>query len=458
MKVNANSPSPIPSPQGGPAAPQNSLVDNIMARDNLAIENKEARRQSEITKKEAFSSVDGMLSELGSAAREMKLPSQFTKLKATSSHPELVKSDLIGAAEKGSYEFEVKNTAQAPKFLEAGFSDADQSPVGFGYMAVEGMDGETAEITIRPGSTLNDAADQINQSGSGMRANVIDTGIGEEPYRLMVASEKTGKAANINIDPDTTFLNMETLKEGKNLALKFDDVDIERSSNEVKDLVKGLKLDFSGAAAGTKVKVDVSHDVDLTKESIKNFTDKYNKIIDFSGKQFGKDAVGREVLAGDSNVRNMARTLQSTVRSGNFSPKYQTLAQIGITTDAKSGQMIVDDKKLDAALKNDYEGVAEIFTASENGGGLSSRIESALSVFQDPGTGSIKNRIKSLNSNIRRQDTDIERSSQRLEQKKERVQSQVAAMQRSISDAKMQSASLGSLGGASAAASAMPGG
>lgn len=420
-----------------------SMVDQIMEAERAPLETQKGRRGRIVEQKNEYTALSGLLSDLGSAASGMSMPQGFSRMQIESSHPDILEGVVDGAALPGSYEFEVRGLAQADKHLDVGFPDVDKTPVGFGFMEIEGADGNAREIVIDPGSTLSDVAAKINDSKAGVRASIVNTGFPDDPFRLMVASEKTGEAAKINIDPDTTFLDFKNIKAGRNLDVAFEDVDVTRGDNKLDDLVQGVKLDAKRAEPGTKVTVDVRHDIDKTVEGVRDFTAKYNKIAQFAQQQFQLDPSTMKggKLASDGNVRSLMRSLQSQIASpaaGGSGGKFGSLAEVGVKTNAKTGELEVDEQKLKSALATDYEGVANLFASSEKGEGVAERLSKAVKAFQDPTHGAVATRMKGLDREIKNQDQAIERQESRLADRETQLKRQFSALESRVASLNSQ--------------------
>ncbi len=444
MKVNSAS-QPIEMRHQAPASPNDAMVQRIMEAERAPIDGLQRRREVMDQSRQQLSSIQSMFQELGNSAESIAQPNRFTKMKVESSHPEIVDAKLTGDIAPGSYELEVDGLAKSQKLVEAGFPDADQTPVGFGYMAVETESGGVTEVTVPPGATLNDVAAAINDSGAGVKAQVINTGRPEDPFRLMVQNQKSGSEARIHLDEDTTHLKFDEVSKPRDLSMKFEGVDIQRSKNEVGDLIEGLSLETKKAAPGTVVKLDVKPDVDTTFDGIRQFVDKYNTVAGFAHQQFTSKGEDRQANASsDSMLRSAMRGLQSQVVTANkVGGKFQNLTDIGITTNAKTGELQVNDDKLKKALSEDYDGVKNLFANSDAGPGLAARLSQAVKHLQDPASGSLRMRQKTLDRQIDEQDKQIDRRMRNLEEREAHVRSQVERMQQNIAKIESQQASFG---------------
>lgn len=440
MKINGSGSPMVGMQPGGPLGPgpgaaggvDMGIVDKIMAGDKAAIDKLGGKREALAQEKNGYSAVTTALGDLATQLGGMSAPEKFQRLKVESSHPEVVGAELLESGKNlkpGQFNFEVKELAGSAKFLEQGFSDANESAVGFGYMAIERGGGQAdLDVTLDPGSTLKDAADKINAAGGGVQASIINTGIGDEPFKLLVRSEKTGESANIKIDPDSTFLDFKELGKGKNLAMKFEDVDIAREENSFSDLIDGVKLTAKKAMPGTSVSLNISHDVDATSAGVKDFVTKYNNVYSAMSDQATAKDGERPSLGAASSMRQAMRSIQSEVSGGKVAPGAggMSLAEVGIMTNAKTGKLEIDEEKLKKAITGNYDGVTKVFATTEDGPGLAEKLSNAVKGLQDRQSGVISLRQKTLDQQIQRQDQNIERQQRMVDQKQQRLQKSFA--------------------------------
>ena len=404
-------------PLGSSGIAHSGIVDKITEIESTAIEALKSKKEADFVKKNQYSALQGAIDQFGSSLDSLKSEKGFQKLKLDSSHPELISAEIGEGVGVGRYEFEVTNIAKPDRHLSFGFENLNE-PVGFGFMEIEKEAGGAFEVKIDPGANLKDVAEQINASKNGVKAQILNTGISEEPFRLIVSSEKTGLPSKINIDPDTTFLDFKNSTPAQNLKMKFEGVEIERPENKFDDLIKGIKFDVKQASPGTMVQVNVGRDMDQTLAGIKNFTEQYNKIVDQTHsskdvKNLGQDASAKQVM-------RSLRSEISNVRSPDV--KFQTLADVGITSDPKTGGLTLNEEKLKSALNENYDAVAKIFTKSESSTGIAERMSQTIKNIQDGSAGPLKARVKTLDESIKKQDLNIEQQTEKLAKKKEHLQ------------------------------------
>lgn len=412
------------------------LVNKLVELERQPIKKIETRKKDTEEERKLFREFTQLVSELGQTLNSLRNPSDFRKLKADSSNPDILEGTVDNLAVPGSYELEVRHLAKSQKLLTEAFPDKDETPVGFGYMTIELDDGRSFDIDIDPdASTLQDVAKQINEANAGCKAIILNTKENlenpeQDSFRLLVISEKSGKAGKVFIDPDTTYLEFKEQMSGRNLELFFEDVAVFDDDNTVEGLLPGLVINAKRAEPGTKVTLKIDFDVDATVESISNFVGAYNKVTDFIDKQFQiNPATNRAgTLSKDNTLKQLQRNLQSALQyQGNG--KFRNLAEIGITSDPKTGSLKIDAAKVKKALSDDYQGVAELFVQTERGAGFGMRMSDTVRNAQNQQTGVISSKEREYKRTLESFDDDISRKERAAAQRAEGIKRKFAALE-----------------------------
>ncbi len=417
------------------------IVEGLIEVEKIPIESAKRRKEAVVTERDEFKKLVDLVNGFDTTLNKLKTKTDFYKMKLESSHPDILDGVVSGFSLPGSYEFEVRGLAKSEKQLAYGFPDKDQTPVGFGYMVIEREAEEDLDIIIEPGSTLKDVADKINEADGGVKAMVINTKYQPDGYRLLVVSEKSGKESRIRIDEDTTFLEFKEQVVGRNLDVLFEDVPVTDETNSLKELVDGVVFNVKRSEPGTRVQVSVSYDADATFVSIQDFVQKYNEISKFINGQFQVDPkTGRAgILAADSTIKGVMRTL----RSGLGDPiatggKYRTIADIGITTNPKTGDLDFNEAKVKQALAEDYEAVAKLFIRNRDVMGLAARLAEQVKGLRDAQNGVLKSRTRALDNIIKDQDEGIARKEQNMVRKEESIKRRFTSLETTLSGLKAQ--------------------
>ncbi len=428
------------------------MIEQLIQVEKMPIEAAKKRRDMIVDDKKEYEKLNTAMNDLDGALNKLKTRGDFNRLKVESSNPDIIDGMAAAMALPGSYEFEVRALARSEKELAMGFPDKDTTPVGFGFMQIERESGDPLEVTIETDATLKDVAQQINDLNAGLRAMVVNTKYNPDSYRLLVLSEKSGNESQINIDPDTTFLEFKEQVAGRNLDVLFEDVPVTNNENTLNELIDGVTFNVKRSEPGTRVQVNIAYDVDATVESVKTFVEKYNGIANFIHEQFRLDPETKKSgrLGADSSLRQVMRTLQSgIVTPKDNSEKIQNLADIGITTNPKTGELTMDEAKVKTALAEDYNGVAGLFTQTAQNAGIASKIAESIKAFRDPASGLVKGRQRTFETLIKNQDKEIERRQRMMEAKEQQIRRKFSVLENQMAGMQSQGSILGArFGGA----------
>lgn len=418
------------------------MVEKLVEVQKIPLQSAQKRREKTVAEKKEVEALNGLLSELDGTLANLKTRYDFYKLKLDSSHPDIVDGTVAAGALLGTYEMEVRAMARSEKELAYGFPDKDKTPVGFGFMLIERDDGEEVEIEVEPYTTLQDLANQINDSEAGVKAMVINTKYYPDAYRLLVISEQSGKEAQIYLDEDTTFLEFKEQVTGRNLDVLFEDVPVTDEDNTLDELIDGVTLSIRRSEPGTRIQISVVHDLDTTVEGIKNFVDKYNSVANFINGQFleNPDTGQYGILSGDSSIKLVMRQLQTAlVALPKGGEKFNTLTEIGISTNPKTGELSFNESKVRESLTEDYDSVANLFIRTSKSVGVAEALAQKLKNFRDPGFGAMKSRIRALDKIIDGHDKEIERRERQLESKEASIRRRFTALETTLSSLQGQS-------------------
>ncbi|AZV46192.1 flagellar cap protein [Nautilia sp. PV-1] len=97
--------------------------------------------------------------------------------------------------EPQSFDINVSQLAQNDVYQSKGYASTDSLINGSGTSQdiTIGTGGTQTTISIPAGATLQDLKDAINNANAGVTASIIDTGIGDDPYKLVLKANETGK-------------------------------------------------------------------------------------------------------------------------------------------------------------------------------------------------------------------------------------------------------------------------
>jgi flagellar hook-associated protein 2 len=245
---------------------------------------------------------------------------------------------------------------------------------------------------------------RINQSTAEVTASY-------DPFddKLVLASNETGSTAIQLSDVSGDFLAQmgmlaATQETGQNAQYQIDGGPIRyATSNVVSDAVAGVTLTFSDTTTNA-VSVEVFHDSAPAKSAAKDFVDAYNETAQLIDDLTRFDEDGENgLLIGDGTLRRAEQSLRSILTGSAYglSGNLRTLSDVGISFGAvgadvgATNQLVFDESKMDAALDQNPDAVAQLFatfqaTASLNAGtgSIASMSSGQLTVTFTPDDGS----------------------------------------------------------------------
>jgi flagellar hook-associated protein 2 len=145
------------------------------------------------------------------------------------------------------------------------------------------------------------------------------------------------------------------------------------------------------------------------------------------------------ILASDGTIKTVMRNLRSAMADPVYSSgKYRSLADIGITTNPKTGELDFNESKVKQALTEDYEGVAKVFIRSKDAVGIAARLADQVKALRDAQNGILKSRTRALDSIIKDQDQGIARKEMVASRKAETIKRRFSNLEGQLSGMKAQ--------------------
>ncbi|MBF0414375.1 MAG: flagellar filament capping protein FliD [Magnetococcales bacterium] len=321
-----------------------------------------------------------------------------------------------------------------------------------------------ANVGIAAGDTLATIATKINSMNvTGLKASVVNDG---QRNRLVMdgTSAITNFVANVgftNVDGNNTASTLDTTvaansswgafqsSVGQDAQLKVDGLtNIYSSSNTVTSVLPGITLSLKQVtAANTPVSVTVANDNTSLKTTLNSFTTAFNDVIKFIADNSGKggtleaSALARSVV---SQLRGQLNTATSSGDlSGNRLSPFSILAEIGLRTDQKTGQVSFDSTKLDSALNTNFTNLASLFTNTQtavgtnNSAGLSYRLDTLLKSITN-NTGSLGGSKQSLVDQLKSLDNTITREQAREDKVRAQLNKKFANLEQLVSSMNSQ--------------------
>jgi len=346
------------------------ILAQLLELSRAPVNRLEARESDLQAKLDAWQTVNTRLLAVKTSLTQFVTGLAIDSYTAASSNESAVGVTASASASPGVYSFTVDQLAANHQVASQGYADADITSLGSGTVTITVGSGDSVEIAI-DNLTLNGLRDAINGADGGVRAVVINTGAGANPYQLLITSETTGAGGAMTIDVGLTGGAAPTFTDvqaAQDALLTFGSgagaVTVTRGSNTITDVIPGVTLSLLATQTESPVSVTVTRDVSAISEMIDDFVTAYNDLVDFINQQSDYDAETGETgtLFGEYRLSALHNELVSVI--GNpvegVDSGWSLLSQVGIRLGV-DGKLTVDSGDLDAALANDPDGVRRLF-------------------------------------------------------------------------------------------------
>lgn len=353
----------------------------------------------------AWTTLQSDASATASSLSTLSQASTFQQLAATSSNTNVATAS-DNSAQAGSYNLTVTQLAQAE--IDQGSSanmqvSSPSSALGLsGSFTVAVGSGSAKTINVSSTDTLNTIAQNINNSGAGVKATVEQQSSGN--WILAIQGNTTGSGQGITFtdtagsgstygplyslglynDPSNAKFSGEVVQKAQDASLYFgsnSSSPITSSTNTFNNAIPGVTLVTSGVGSTT---VTVSANVSAMTQAVQTFVNNYNTWV----KDTENLAMGTVAGNASSTTSSQGQTTSSyqtnpnqvltsplpmqvlnqiqTVLggwTGNSSNIYQSLADIGITYNSNNtGTLTINKTQLQSALTNHPNSVGTLFT------------------------------------------------------------------------------------------------
>lgn len=359
------------------------MVQQLVAAEGQPAEARIARQEARTQAKlSGFGTLKSSLADFRDSLDGMKDLAQFLARKATSSNEESFTVSAGSAAVPALYSVEVVELAQAQKLSSAAFAD-EQAVVGTGTLTI-GLGDSSFSVEIDEDSnTLGGIRDAINAAGDnpGVTATLVHA---ESGSYLLLGSQYTGSDRTVTVtpdggdgglaslayDPENGLTALTEVTPARDAHVRIDGLDVVSDGNTVAGAIDGVTVTLLAAAPGESAELRVENDVAAVRETVGNFVDAYNALVDTFDKltAFDPESQTAAALQGDATIRgvreHIRREFGNAVDALNL--PFGTLSEIGIETQL-DGKLAVDDARISEVLAGDFAAVGQLFAHPDQG-------------------------------------------------------------------------------------------
>ena len=288
------------------------------------------------------------------------------------------------------------NTVAAAQTLVFGNYSSETASVGSGSLAFvfgtwdgsgnfsANSDRTAQTVTIASGAdTLADLRDAINSADMQVTASILKTS--DTTYSLVlqsregaahamqITSTEDAGSAGLNNFGYTAVNNSVQTVAAADASFTMDGVTITRDSNEITDLIEGVKLTVKSTTSAAET-VEATYDSSLAEAAMQIMVDQLNAINttlrDLSKR--GANGADGGALAGDPYVMMLRRQLRNytTTAITGFGDNYIYLTDFGVKTEL-DGSLSLDSTKFKTTFGADPDAFAALTTSRiTSGSGL----------------------------------------------------------------------------------------
>lgn len=428
----------------GSGLPLDQLLDDFRKSENLALNQISTRAKSVQNRFDGYSTIKGSIEALKKASEALGKADAFGALK-TSVNGEAFTASASTKAVAGQYTIEVQQLATSQTLTSKVQASRDTAlDTGTGTVDIEikvaGQDAKTLTLNATD-TSLEGIVKAINGDSSlGVSATLINNG--EESYLMLTAKGTGAKAAVESITstsasvegvigfnvPGTPVVSHLTEKAAQNSIVEINDIKVESQTNTLENAIEGVTLTLTKTnTAGSPDTLSVTRDDAVTSKAVNDFVNAYNNlqgVIKALTTYNVDNPAASGSLSGDGLARNVQNQIRNALNVANESGPVRTLSQLGVTTDPKNGQLVVDTTKLNAALKDNMVDVQNLF-AGDNG--ISKKLGAVADNFVKSG-GVISSASDSMTQMLKNLEKQYDATSDRIDVKMEGYRRQFSAM------------------------------
>lgn len=395
----------------------------------------------------AVGQVKSAMSSLQTALNKVISSADTSTYKATVASDAGFTASADSKAVAGSYGVEVVQLATAQK-LSTTSGYASDATIGSGTLTIAYGEDTSLDVEIGADATLSDIAATVNKAagGKGVVASVITADDGQHLVFSAVGSGSDGALTITASGGDGGLLALSngdggglgTTVAAQDAIVRVDGFERTSSSNTVSDLVPGVTLTLTKAAAGTSYTLGVAADSSTLKSNLTSFVSAYNSAISTlkSTSSYDSSTQTASALTGDSLVRSLQQQLRSQV-----SANVGELKALGVSID-KDGVMSFDGTTFDSAVAADPEAAATLFGKDGSySAGLTKLLDSSL----DSISGTLVLRSNGLTKQISGIEDQFDKLDERMTKLSALYTAQFTAMETMIVQLQSSASSLNSL-------------
>jgi len=417
------------------------LVEAEKAPREKVINDKIAKSEAKIT---GYGALKSLLSELRDAFRNIDDANEFRSIAVTNPAPEAFDIVTDARASAGAFDLDVTQVA-LPQQHQVAFDQRAQSLNSGSAFTLTYTDitnsGDAKTISVNRPTPAGIVA-AINGSGTGLRAQLIDTGIENDDGTgtKVYVSVSGPDGVDFTLASSTTDVDFGTAtQEAQEAMFSIDGIALTRSTNIISDAIDGITISLKDVTSGTE-RVDLVRQTGDVVTRIREFVTAFNAFqdsVEILGQRGSEVETYGGVLAGNSLLQNVRRMVNRFITDDSNTPGTLIRAprDVGLSIDA-TGKLVLKEEKLVEQLGARFDEVLRMFTAGRNDkgeyGGVNAGMagEAVRTITQLIKTGGLIDEQNDLAENAKEADEDrLLDLQERMQRVLERYIQQFSAME-----------------------------
>lgn len=379
----------------------------------------------------AVTDLQGKFESLRIALSDLSTSVASANLEAVFSSADVANATLGETAAAGSYTLEVSSLGSYTSYLGV-TGIADPVTEGLGSLTTKTLvlDGVETVLTLSA-NTLDALAEAINDSGTGVSANVINVSSTSTPsYKLVLQGNKLGAQTIALKDGDasgTDLLEAAALATGTNVQYKVNGVSVSAESRTV-TIAPDVSLTLNGTTAATGA-------VDLTiRRSATQITDRLRTMVaaynTASGALDQHRGQGTGALKGQSIIGSLSKVLRDLPGYSAEGGTFSNFTNLGLSFD-EQGILSLDSGALASLSDGDLDQLVS-FLGGEDEGGFVGTALNTIAIATTETSGILALEKQSYTDQTKAEATQIEQMQERLDLLETNLRERFAAMDSAI--------------------------
>lgn len=454
-----------------------SIINDMMQAHRIPLNKITQKKQYAEWQLDDYRSVNRDIRSMRDDLFDMTRQSTYMAKTVSVSNENAVNIRALSANSEFSGEIEVEQLAKAASWQSkngktgltssSDFNDLramdelNEDEDGNKYIEITVGDGDAKKIYVNEDDSIKDVINRINKESE------VQAFFDDHTGKIAMTAKNTGDG-EITVsglgDGDRT--------EGQNAKFIFNGLETERSSNTFE--INGFEITLKEPTTSA-VTFSSATDVDKVFDSVKQFVDDYNKLIeDLNGKlreekfrdykplsadekaemtekeiELWEEKAMSGTLRNDPTIQGLLQNMRMTLSSGTGPEDDRNyLSELGITTSKDylaNGKLEIDEDKLREVIANDPNKVYETLgkSGSDEEKGLVHRLRDTMKNANDTisrraGSAGAANESFTLGRNIKEMDNQILRFEERMQKMEERYWREFTAMEQAMSRAQAQ--------------------